>query len=77
MAMKYGCATVLSPALEHPLQDLTADSPSPIKPLHTGSTNALYSSSLQVSSTLLNWNNLINFWLFGDILDAQQSPVFV
>ncbi|XP_066262370.1 kinesin-like protein Klp98A isoform X2 [Euwallacea similis] len=45
MAIKYGCSSFLSPALEHPLQDL--DSPSPIKPLHTGSTSALYSSSVQ------------------------------
>ncbi|XP_066142639.1 kinesin-like protein Klp98A isoform X2 [Euwallacea fornicatus] len=45
MAIKYGCCSFLSPALEHPLQDL--DSPSPIKPLHTGSTSALYSSSVQ------------------------------
>ncbi|CAG9762124.1 unnamed protein product [Ceutorhynchus assimilis] len=41
MAMKYGCSSILSPALEHPLQNM--DSPSPIKPLHTGSTSALYS----------------------------------
>ncbi|XP_049826777.1 kinesin-like protein Klp98A isoform X3 [Aethina tumida] len=45
MALKSGSSScVLSPAQEHPLQDISVDSsPSPIKPLHTGSTSALYS----------------------------------
>lgn len=51
MALKYGSSSALSPATEHPLQDV--DSPSPIKPLHTGSTSALYSSSLQIRNNRL------------------------
>lgn len=47
MTLKYGSSScTLSPAVEHPLQDI--DSPSPVKPLHTGSTSALYSPPLQV-----------------------------
>lgn len=46
MSVKYGCTSLLSPASEHPLQDV--DSPSPIRPLHTGSTSALYNPSLPV-----------------------------
>nr|XP_022909743.1 kinesin-like protein Klp98A isoform X1 [Onthophagus taurus]XP_022909744.1 kinesin-like protein Klp98A isoform X2 [Onthophagus taurus] len=43
MSLKIGpSSSILSPAAEHPLQDLH-DSPSPIRPLHTGSTSALYS----------------------------------
>uniref|UniRef100_A0A6P7GBU2 Kinesin-like protein Klp98A n=1 Tax=Diabrotica virgifera virgifera TaxID=50390 RepID=A0A6P7GBU2_DIAVI len=45
MSLKFGCTSALSPTSEHPLQDI--DSPSPIRPLHTGSTSALYSPSLQ------------------------------
>ncbi|CAH1112604.1 unnamed protein product [Psylliodes chrysocephalus] len=45
MSLKYGCTSSLSPTSEHPLQDI--DSPSPIRPLHTGSTSALYSPALQ------------------------------
>lgn len=46
MTMKFGTnSAALSPAIEHPLQDV--DSPSPVKPLRTGSTSALYSPSLQ------------------------------
>lgn len=41
--------STLSPAVEHPLQDSL--SPSPIKPLHTGSTTALHSPGLQVSDS--------------------------
>ncbi|KAH1007307.1 hypothetical protein HUJ04_004562 [Dendroctonus ponderosae] len=48
MAMKYGCYSNLSPALEHPLQDM--DSPSPIRPLNTGSTSALYTSSIHAQN---------------------------
>lgn len=48
--MKLGSPSVLSPATEHPLQDL--DSPSPIRPLHTGSTSALYSPTMPVSCIL-------------------------
>ncbi|KAJ8925878.1 hypothetical protein NQ315_009730 [Exocentrus adspersus] len=44
MSLKYGCTSSLSPTTEHPLQD--NDSPSPIRPLHTGSMSALYSPSL-------------------------------
>lgn len=47
MSVKYGCTSLLSPASEHPLQDV--DSPSPIRPLHTGSTSALYNPSAMVS----------------------------
>lgn len=46
MSVKYGCTSLLSPASEHPLQDI--DSPSPIRPLHTGSTSALYTPSIPV-----------------------------
>lgn len=46
MSVKYGCTSLLSPASEHPLQDV--DSPSPIRPLHTGSTSALYTPSMPV-----------------------------
>ncbi|KAJ8954794.1 hypothetical protein NQ318_014906 [Aromia moschata] len=52
MSLKYGCISALSPASEHPLQDI--DSPSPIRPLHTGSTSALYSSSLQSQNQRLS-----------------------
>ncbi|KAJ8979719.1 hypothetical protein NQ317_015543 [Molorchus minor] len=55
MSLKYGCTSALSPASEHPLQDV--DSPSPIRPLHTGSTSALYSSSLQLQSQRLSSYN--------------------
>ncbi|KAF7281404.1 hypothetical protein GWI33_004786 [Rhynchophorus ferrugineus] len=45
MALQYGHSSALSPTVEHPLQDL--ESPSPVKPLHTGSTSVLYSTSMQ------------------------------
>nr|CAI5852223.1 unnamed protein product [Callosobruchus analis] len=51
MSLKYGCTSSLSPASEHPLQDI--DSPSPIRPLHTGSTSALYSPPLQLQNQRL------------------------
>lgn len=41
--------STLLPAVEHPLQHPDGFSPSPIKPLHTGSTTALHSPGLQVS----------------------------
>ncbi|XP_065167719.1 kinesin-like protein Klp98A isoform X2 [Atheta coriaria] len=44
LAVKAGSPSILSPAAEHPLQDL--DSPSPMRPLHAGSTSALYSPPL-------------------------------
>ncbi|KAJ3648828.1 hypothetical protein Zmor_020600 [Zophobas morio] len=47
MSLKCGSSSVLSPASEHPLQDVDSESPSPVKPVHTGSTSALYSPSLQ------------------------------
>lgn len=40
MALKVGSPSVLSPASEHPLQHL--DIPSPVRPIHRGSTSALY-----------------------------------
>lgn len=51
MSLKYG-SSALSPASEHPLQDL--DSPSPVKPLHTGSTSALYSPPLLAQNQRLS-----------------------
>lgn len=42
MALKVGSPSILSPAAEHPLQDLD-NTPSPIRPIHRGSTSALYS----------------------------------
>lgn len=41
VTMKSKPTSLLSPADEHPLQDF--DSPSPLRPLHSGSTSALYS----------------------------------
>ncbi|XP_074037348.1 kinesin-like protein 98A isoform X2 [Leptinotarsa decemlineata] len=49
--LKHGTSSIMSPALEHPLQDI--DSPSPLRPLTTGSTSALYSPSLQVQNQRL------------------------
>ncbi|XP_057652749.1 kinesin-like protein KIF16B isoform X2 [Diorhabda carinulata] len=56
MSLKYGCTSTLSPTSEHPLQDI--DSPSPIRPTHTGSTSALYSPTIQGHNCLspLNQN---------------------
>lgn len=49
MSLKMGSSSVLSPAAEHPLQDIDSPSPSPIRPMHTGSTSALYTSFRPVS----------------------------
>ncbi|XP_008195797.2 kinesin-like protein Klp98A isoform X1 [Tribolium castaneum] len=57
MAIKCGSGSVLSPATEHPLQDVDSASPSPVKPFHTGSTSALYSPNLQVQSHRLSSYN--------------------
>ncbi|KAF5280415.1 hypothetical protein FQR65_LT03224 [Abscondita terminalis] len=56
MSFKIGSPLILSPATEHPLQD--SNSPlSPVRPVHRGSTSALYSPSLQSSlSPLANYN---------------------
>lgn len=48
MTLKIGSPSVLSPAADHPLQGTDSSSPSPIKPLHTGSTSALYSPPMPV-----------------------------
>lgn len=48
MSLKVGGSSSLLPAAEHPLQDL--DSPSPIRPLHTGSTSAICSTPRPVSN---------------------------
>ncbi|CAH0550729.1 unnamed protein product [Brassicogethes aeneus] len=53
MSVKFGSNCVLSPASEHPLQDIDS-SPSPLKPLHTGSTSALYSPPLQLQNHRLS-----------------------
>ncbi|KAL1493564.1 hypothetical protein ABEB36_009268 [Hypothenemus hampei] len=61
MCIKYGCTSGLSPALEHPLQNM--DSPSPIKPIHTGSTSVLYTSSIQMQNSRLPlYNNQLNMY---------------
>ncbi|CAG9820988.1 unnamed protein product [Phaedon cochleariae] len=49
--VRYGCASLLTPTQEHPLQDL--DSPSPVGPFRTGSASALYSPSAQIQNQRL------------------------
>ncbi|KAK9707912.1 PX domain [Popillia japonica] len=48
MALKAGSLSALLPAAEHPLQSV--DSPSPLKPLHTGSTSALYTPPMPLQN---------------------------
>lgn len=48
VSLKMGSTSALSPAAEHPLQDLDSPSPSPIRPLHSGSTSTLYTTSRPV-----------------------------
>ncbi|KAI4467704.1 kinesin-related [Holotrichia oblita] len=50
MALKVGSLSALSPAAEHPLQSVDSSSPSPLKPLHTGSTSALYTPPMPLQN---------------------------
>ncbi|XP_050295479.1 kinesin-like protein Klp98A [Anthonomus grandis grandis] len=70
MNLKYGCHSMLAPAPEHPLQDM--DSPSPIKPLHSGSTSALYTSSLQIQNQSLP---LYNQYMYRSMPSIAISDV--
>lgn len=61
MTLKVGSSSVLSPAAEHPLQGIDSPSPSPLKPLHTGSTSALYSPPVPVSVSIVIYFVLLLF----------------
>lgn len=58
MSLKMGSPSVLSPAAEHPLQDLDSPSPSPVRPLHTGSTSALYSPPLPMQRNSMSYMSM-------------------
>lgn len=61
MTLKYGPSvknSVLSPASEHPLQDI--DSPSPLQPLYMGSSITLYSPSSNYPNQHISYNRSLH-----------------
>ncbi|KAL3287107.1 hypothetical protein HHI36_001588 [Cryptolaemus montrouzieri] len=73
MALKSGSTCLLSPADEHPLQDL--DSPSPLKPLHTGSTSTLYSPHMQMQNRSMSPYNQSFYRSMPSIADSDTDSV--